>query len=593
MLKTKNVIPKQRLIIFTIVVVIAFITLISRFFQIQVYQHNTYQTKAEANRIKAVTRNAPRGLIIDRNGKILVDNYPTYVLSCIPIEIEDKNALIKLISKLTGLDSLFLRQNYSKYYRNRFSPTRLAKDLSFQHISVLEEHKSELHGIQITQFPERYYPTQISGTHFLGYVNEVNQNIRGKISDKKQYELGDLIGWHGLEKEYEPELRGEKGVKYIEVDAFGREVGNVDEYKDIPPKPGNNLKLTIDAKLQLLLEGLMSNYQGVAIVSNPKNGDILSYVSSPSHAPDLFTGSVSSETWSNILNNPGRPLVDRVSSGLYPPGSTLKMICALSLLDKKLIDPKWATTCTGSYFYGDRTFRCWNENGHGEVDLRKAIAQSCNIYFYKVVQRLTLTEWSETCKQFGFGKKTGIDLPIEKTGVVPTKDYMNNRYGRWGWSKGAMLNLTIGQGDVLVTPLQMLHYINQIATHGNANLLHLVQKKSEKPSRRPAFSSKTWKKIERYLTAVVYDNKGTGKAANPNIKNVIISGKTGTAENPHGEPHAWFVGFGKKENDIISMVILIENGGHGGETAAPIAREVFSSHFNKSTSNIAMSYSDY
>ncbi len=593
MLKTKNVIPKQRLIIFTIVVVIAFITLISRFFQIQVYQHNTYQTKAEANRIKAVTRNAPRGLIIDRNGKILVDNYPTYVLSCIPIEIEDKNALIKLISKLTGLDSLFLRQNYSKYYRNRFSPTRLAKDLSFQHISVLEEHKSELHGIQITQFPERYYPTQISGTHFLGYVNEVNQNIRGKISDKKQYELGDLIGWHGLEKEYEPELRGEKGVKYIEVDAFGREVGNVDEYKDIPPKPGNNLKLTIDAKLQLLLEGLMSNYQGVAIVSNPKNGDILSYVSSPSHAPDLFTGSVSSETWSNILNNPGRPLVDRVSSGLYPPGSTLKMITALSLLDKKLIDPKWATTCTGSYFYGDRTFRCWNENGHGEVDLRKAIAQSCNIYFYKVVQRLTLTEWSETCKQFGFGKKTGIDLPIEKTGVVPTKDYMNNRYGRWGWSKGAMLNLTIGQGDVLVTPLQMLHYINQIATHGNANLLHLVQKKSEKPSHRPAFSSKTWKKIERYLTAVVYDNKGTGKAANPNIKNVIISGKTGTAENPHGEPHAWFVGFGKKENDIISMVILIENGGHGGETAAPIAREVFSSHFNKSTSNIAMSYSDY
>lgn len=593
MLKAKNLIPKQRLIVFTIVVVISFITLIGRFFQIQVYQHNIYQTKAEANRIKAVTRNAPRGLIIDRNGKILVDNYPTYVLSCIPIEIEDKDALIKLISKLTGLDSLFLRQNYSKYYRNRFSPTRLAKDLSFQHISVLEEHKSELHGIQITQFPERYYPTQISGTHFLGYVNEVNQNIRGKISGKKQYELGDLIGWHGLEKEYEPELRGDKGVKYIEVDAFGREVGNVDEYKDIPPNPGDNLKLTIDAKLQLLLEGLMSTYQGVAIVSNPKNGDILSYVSSPSHAPDLFTGSVSSETWSNILNNPGRPLVDRVSSGLYPPGSTLKMITALSLLDKKLIDPKWATTCTGSYFYGDRTFRCWNENGHGEVDLRKAIAQSCNVYFYKVVQRLTLTEWSETCKQFGFGKKTGIDLPMEKTGVIPTSDYMNARYGRWGWSKGVMLNVAIGQGDVLVTPLQMLHYINQIATHGNANLLHLVHKKPEEPSRRPVFSSKTWKRIERYLTAVVYDNKGTGKAANPNIKNVIISGKTGTAENPHGEPHAWFVGYGKKENDIVSVAILIENGGHGGETAAPIAREAFRSHFNNSALNIETSNSDY
>ncbi len=575
MLRVKNAVPKQRLYVYTWVVALTMFILVARFFQLQIYQATEYKTKADSNRIKAVKINAPRGLILDRNGNILVDNKPTYVLSCIPNEIKDKKKLFSSISDITGIDSILLKTNYKKYYRSRFSPTRLAKDLTFHQISLIEEHKLELQGLQITQFPERYYPTQISGTHFLGYVNEVNLNIYNSISQKEFYELGDIIGWHGIEKEYENILRGKRGVKYLEVDAYGREIGKVDEYETIYPIPGEDLTLTIDMNLQYLLESLMEEYRGIALVSNPLNGDIISYVSSPSHPPDLFTGAVTAETWNEILGNPDRPLVDRITTGQYPPGSTLKMVTALKLIEDKLIDPYWTTNCTGEYFFGDRTFGCWNEDGHGEINLKEAIAQSCNIYFYQVIQKLSLTAWSETCAEFGFGIATGIDLSNEKQGLNPTKDYMNERYGRWGWSKGSMLNMVIGQGDILVTPLQMLSYINTIATKGKSSRLHLVKNDIQPSQITPSFKSSTWNKIESYMHEVITGKKGTGKAADPRIPNVKIFGKTGTAENPHGEPHAWFIGYGKNNSNLISVVVLIENGGHGGETAAPIAKQVF------------------
>ncbi len=579
MLRVKNVVPKQRLIVFTWIVALLMLILTSRFFQLQIYQASEYRSKAESNRIKALKINAPRGLILDRNNTILVDNKPTYVLSAIPNEIQDKNKVFHTISNLTGIDSLLLKENFKKYYRNRFAPTRLIKDLTFEQISIIEEHKLDLQGLQITQFPERFYPTTISGTHFLGYVNEVNLNIYNSLEQKELYELGDLIGWHGIEKQNENNLRGDKGIRFIEVDAFGREVGLVEDYSTVFPIPGNDIQLTIDLGLQELLETLMQDYRGVAVVSNPKNGDILAYVSSPSHAPDLFTGAVTSAEWNEILGDPGRPLVDRVSTGQYPPGSTLKMITAMKLIEERLIDPFWTANCTGKYFFGDREFGCWNEEGHGDVNLQEAIAQSCNVYFYKVIQKLSITEWSETCRQFGFGEKTHIDLPTEKRGVIPTKDYMNRRYGRWGWSKGSMLNMVIGQGEVLVTPLQILNYINLIATRGSASRIHLVKDNINPASVSPTYSRQTWSKLETYLHAVITDKKGTGKAANPKINGLKIYGKTGTAENPHGEPHAWFIGYGKKAKDIISLAILVENGGHGGETSAPIARHIFKYSF--------------
>lgn len=579
MLKAKNLVSKLRYYIINGVVIFLMLILLSRFFYLQIFRYEKYIQKAEINRIRAVTINAPRGLILDRNGKILVDNYPTYILTAIPGEMEQKEKIFNTISQCTGIDSAIIAENFRKYYRAKFVPTRLIKDLTFQQISILEENKLDLPGVNYKQFPERYYPSRINGSHFLGYLKEVDKPILEKLRDPNVYELGDLIGWSGLEKFYESQLRGKRGVKYLEVDALGREMEEVKGYKNRRSEPGADLKLMIDADLQFLMEDQMKDYRGIAVISNPLTGEILAYVSKPDYPPNIFTGKMLKDDWNEVRNDPHRPLMDRVITGLYPPGSTFKIITVLSLLEENLLDPSNEVECSGSYQFGDRIFRCWNETGHGSVNLQVGVAQSCNIYFYKMVQRLSLVQWADICFDFGFGQKTGINLPYEKTGIIPTEKYMNRKYGKWGWSRGNLLNLALGQGDVLVTPIQMVQFINQIATHGNAGKLHFVKNDNTKKENQPQLSDNTWNKIEKYLLATVSDDRGTGRAADPKIKGLRIGGKTGTAENPHGDPHAWFIGFGQMGNKIVTTVILIENGGHGGEIAAPIARRAYSQYF--------------
>ncbi len=579
MLKAENLISKQRYYIIIGIVIFLMLILLSRFFYLQIFRYEKYKHKAEINRIRAVTVNAPRGLILDRNGNILVDNYPTYILTAIPGEMEQKEKIFNSISQCTGIDSLIIAENFKKYYRAKFVPTRLMKDLTFHQISVLEENILDLPGVNYKQFPERYYPSSINGSHFLGYLKEVDKPVQGNLGNPNVYELGDLIGWSGLEKFYESQLKGTRGVKYLEVDALGREMEEVKGYNNQRPEPGADIKLMIDSDLQLLMEEKMKDYRGIAVLSNPVTGGILAYVSKPDYPPNIFTGKMLKDDWNEVRNDPHRPLMDRIITGLYPPGSTFKIITALALLEENLLDPSKEVECTGSYQFGDRTFHCWNETGHGSVNLQVGIAQSCNIYFYHIVQKLSLSQWVDNCFDFGFGQETGIDLPYEKTGVIPTEKYMNRKYGKWGWSRGNLLNLALGQGDVLVTPIQMVQFINQIATHGNAGRLHFVKEDNEEKGIRPQFSDNTWNKIEKYLLSTVSDNQGTGRSADPKIKGLIIGGKTGTAENPHGDPHAWFIGFGKKDNQMLTTVILIENGGHGGEIAAPIARSAYSRYF--------------
>jgi len=574
-LKAENLVPHRRLVVVYSVVIFLTVVLLGRFFLLQIYRYEKYKLKAEVNRIRAVTINAPRGLIVDRYGERLVDNYPTFVITAIPGEIGSKEQLFKKVSSCTGIDSMDLAANYHKYYRGRFVPTRLAKDLSFAQISILEEHKLDLAGLQYEQFPERIYPSPIRGSHFLGYVKEVDRNIRDRLGEKAHYELGDLIGWQGLEKVYEDQLRGHKGISYLEVDALGRIVGRVNGEKEIPPTPGQDLVVTIDATLQGMMEDEMRDHRGVVLVSDPQTGEILAYVSAPDYPPDLFTGATSVEEWDKILTDSDRPLLDRISSGLYPPGSTFKIVTLLALLENRLVDPEWTVECTGSYTLGDRVFRCWKEGGHGTVNLREALIQSCNVYYYQVVQKLSFRQWADLCFKFGFGQTVGIDLPSERAGLIPTPDYMDKKYGRWGWSRGYMLNLAIGQGDIVVTPLQMANFINIVATEGKAKQLHLSKSAIVNNVKAPVLRETTWRRVNDLLKGVVYDQHGTGKAADPRIKGLVVAGKTGTAENPHGDPHAWFVGYGKKGDKLTSVVILIENGGHGGTVAAPIARKIF------------------
>ena len=575
MLKSPNIASKTRLWVFYLFVILIHFLILSRFFKIQILDNEKYSKRAQSNYVRALSLPAPRGLILDRNGEIIVDNYPTYVLYAISAEIKDKVNNYTIISKATGIDTSVLIKNFKNNFRSRFLPTRIAKDLSIEQLSKLEEKKNNLSGIIYKQFPERIYNSGVRATHALGYLKEVDQKMIDNLKIAK-YNYGDLVGWSGIEKEYESSLRGEKGVSYYQVDAFGREAGLVEAYDDLLSQPGGNLNTTIDIKLQLLIENLYKDKKGAVVVSKPQTGEVLAYISSPDYNPDLFTGLVSNEDWQAVISDPDRPLLNRASNGLYPPGSIYKMIVAIELLEKELIDEKWSAFCTGEYEFFDRAHKCWDKNGHGEVNVKSAIAQSCDVFFYEAIQKVRLDDLEKRSMEFAHGILTNIDLPSEMKGKVPNRKYMNKLHGRYGWSTGAMLNISIGQGEILVTPIQMAAYINMLATKGVIKNLHLVKPRKSNLLDKMPVSQKTWDIIHTAMREVVYGKKGTGKLSNPNLPGVSVFGKTGTAENPHGETHAWYVGFANyKDEDMISVVVLVENGGGGGSIASPIARKIF------------------
>ena len=303
-------------------------------------------------------------------------------------------------------------------------------------------------------------------------------------------------------------------------------------------------------------------------------GEILAAVSAPDFDPELFTGLILESTWNEIRDHPEKPLLNRFIQGVYPPGSIVKMITQAALIEKVDFDPNINIECNGSYQFGDRLFGCWWDEGHGSLDLTGAMVNSCDIYFYQSIQTMELDQLAEMFSEFGFGEKTQIDIPGEVHGLVPYKEYMNKRHGRYNWSKGALLNIGIGQGEILVTPIQVLNYLNLIATKGLAYRPHIVMVDEPPTNKIPELSDETWDRIISDMRLVIVDENGTGKNAEPNIPDMTVYGKTGTAENAHGESHAWFVGWAEYLNEKYSIVILLENAGSGGKVAAPIFKEI-------------------
>ena len=577
MLKADNLVSIRQYYFAVGISWVLIIILLARYFHIQILSFDTYSKKANTNRIRKITTNAPRGLILDRNGEILVDNNPTYVLTAIPGELSQKGEKFGLISNIIGLDSNRVSKNYKKYFRGKFIPTRLAKDLTFEQISKLEENKIDLKGIYYQQFPERYFPSKIRASHVLGYVKEVDRDIRENLPKKDEYELGDMVGWNGLEKKYEDYLKGTRGIHFYQFDAFGRETGKVLELKPQQADPGQNIITTIDINIQYDIEKLMINKKGTIIVGIANSGEILGAISAPDFRPDLFTGRMLEDEWDNVLYHPDKPLINRFSQGLYPPGSIVKMITQSRLLQNPSFDPDEYQKCNGSYQFGDRLFRCWWENGHGNVDLSSAIINSCDIYFYKTIGYYDLDLLATSFKEFGFGSITKVDILNESIGIVPSSSFMNNRYGNFGWSKGAILNICIGQGEILVTPMQVFNFTNLLATKGLAQVPHFVMVDQLPVNVKPKLSLEIWDKISDDMENVIINENGTGKSANPKLDDIRAFGKTGTAENPHGKDHAWFIGWIESKGIMYSVVVLMENSGSGGSKAAPVANKVFKS----------------
>ena len=575
MLKADNIASIRQYYLAVLVTICLISILVIRFFQLQVLDYDQYSKKANTNRIRKVTTSAPRGLILDRNGVILVDNLPTYILNAVPGELNHKEETFELISRIVNYNPNALSKSYSRYYRGRFIPTRLAKDLTFEQISRLEENRLDLQGVYYQQFPERYFPSIVNAAHILGYVKEVDKGIRQSLIDPNQYELGDIIGWSGLEKSYEAYLKGVHGIQFYQVDAFGREAGYVEDFPPRDPEPGNNIITTIDIDIQYSLEKIMEDKRGVILVGIPETGEILGAVSKPDFNPDLFTGRIMEKDWNNLINDKNKPLVNRFTQGLYPPGSIVKMITGAVLMDHQDFDPHMEQVCDGAYQYGDRVFGCWNTQGHGKVDLTSAIAQSCDIYFYRTIQYYDIDKLAKYFYNFGFGSIAGLDIEGEAKGTIPTKEYMDKRYGRFGWSTGALLNFSIGQGEILVTPIQVLNYTNILATRGNTFKPHLVRSDVLIENKDSLIPDEDWDRIIFDMGQVVSHQNGTGKNADPLINGVDVYGKTGTAENPHGEDHAWFIGWMSFLDNNYSIVVLLENAGSGGAVAAPIAKTVF------------------
>ena len=551
-----------------------FAILFFRFYHLQIYQHSKYETKAGNNSVRKISLHAPRGIIYDRNGIPIVDNRQIYDLSVIPFDVTNQFDY-RMVSKRTGVSSIELKEKIAKGKKSfhRFRPIPIKRHINFETRSHLEENKLSLPGTIFSEFPARTYPVKAKLTHVLGYLRAVTELSVSIPNQELDYKLGDVFGFSGIERIYESILRGRDGTEFRLVDIYGIDHGVYQDNPGLQPTPGKALNLSIDSELQALIEDLFRGKKGAAICMMPQSGEVLAFVSAPDYDLNSFAGPVPIELWERWNTDPERPLLNRGIQGLYPPGSTFKLIGAALAKEESIVDKNWTVNCNGVYHLGDRDFHCWNNAGHGIVNMDKAIFQSCNIYFYHLIQKLSFNNWKAMAENFGFGATTGIDLLGEKGGLVPGEKYMNKKYGRFGWATGNLLTFIIGQGDILVTPIQVAQMMSIIATRGNTKTPHLLV---DSPSENIIVSLKstTWDFLQQATWNVVNHEDGTGKAAK--VLGGEVHGKTGTAQNPHGENHSWFAGYLVKDGvPILSLAILVEHGGKGSVEAALISHKIF------------------
>ncbi|UCB51860.1 MAG: penicillin-binding protein 2 [Candidatus Zixiibacteriota bacterium] len=578
--------------------------LVGRLFFLQVVRGAHYSQISEENRIRPLILPASRGEVTDRNGRVIATNRPSYTVSLIPYEIsevfperrssEPEGTSASLTEKLASclkLDVVSLEEKIRSNWFRGYQPIRLKKDVDFNTVCIIEEQNEDLPGVIYQVEPARRYLEAGWVGHVLGYVNELTREELSEGASRKGFRPGGVIGRKGMEKSYDELLRGEDGVTLLEVTARGKILGPLAERKPDLPMKGSDIKLTIDLDLQAAAESALTAHKSAAVVAlDPRNGEILTMLSKPGLDANLFAGAMSSQEWNDILENPLRPLLTRPIQATYPPGSTMKLLTAGIALEENLAGRNtFLSPCKGSFHFGRRDFGCWRPEGHGRVNLEDAIIHSCDIYFYQLGLKVGLERWSNYAQMCGLGRGTGIDVPDEARGLVPTLDYYRKRHGRVRWIKNLIINLAIGQGEILTTPLQVAVFFGGLATEGTLYKPYLVKEIlttegrliSTQPETNGSlpFSSATLNVLKRAMIGVVNDPKGTGVLAW--MPDVVVAGKTGTAQNPHGEDHAWFVGFAPASDPQIVVVVLVENAGHGGTFAAPVAREIIGAHFKK------------
>ncbi len=568
------------------IVAVVFLLLLAKLVHLQVIDYAYYFQMSEENRIRLVPRTAMRGKIVDREGRALSQDRPAYTVSVIPTEVRHLQRLSEELAPLIDMEEAGIVKKVKERRSRRHEPVAIRKDLAFASVCVIEESNELFPGVMYQLDHARIYPYHNIASHLIGYTGEVDER-----ESESQYRIGSMIGRAGVERTYDQQLRGIDGVDYLEVTASGRILGSLATKPNKDPVPGSELGLSLDLDLQLVCDSLFGDsLAGAAVFMDPRNGEILAMTSKPDYDANLFAGFVPRDDYQRLSSDERRPLLDRTIRGLYPPGSTAKLLTAGAALELGLIDVNTHfRACYGGYQFGNRFFRCHKKSGHGSQDVIGALEVSCDTYFYQVGLKLGLENWTNYARKCGFDVVTGVDIPNEKPGLVPDEAWYNKAYGKSGWTKAVLLNLGIGQGELLVTPIGLTQFFAAVANHGTAMKPHLMRYLKSPDGeithvnpaavRQLPFSERTLSILIEGCRRVV--EGGAGTATRSRIPGIPMAGKTGTAQNPHGNEHAWFCGFAPIDNPTICGCVIVELAGHGSVAAAPIVKQVFIRHFEK------------
>jgi penicillin-binding protein 2 len=547
------------------------IVLLGAFFRTQILHKRQWVLQSEENRLREVPIAAPRGIILDRKGKIIAENVVGYTVSVLAQSEDSLRATMRRLAGTVQLTPQQMELAVRRYRRGPTRPTVILNDASFDVVSVLEEHRLDYPNLIILSSPKRFYPDGPAVMSLVGYVSEINESELA-MPQYAGYKPGQLIGKQGLEKQYEAVLHGREGSRYVEVDAHGRIVreGGAQERK---AEQANSLNTNIDLDLQLFVAQIFGDsLVGGAVAMEPETGAVLAVHSAPSYDPNRFIGGVSVSYFDSLRNHPHKPLYNKALQGAYPPGSAWKLATAVLALQDNLIttETRMPESCGGYYYFGNRAWRCWRAGGHGSLTLTGAIAQSCDVYFYQLGLKLGLSRLIAGGVRLGFDKKTGIDVPEEFRPKYPDRvQYFNQRYGAQGWTAGAVvMNLSIGQGENSQTAVNMARFYTALATDGLAARPEIVTRAPE----RSRIMDLTTDQMTALRNAMVGVVSAGGTAASAALSGVTLAGKTGTAQRfalsaSQQCDHAWFVGFAPAEKPKIVVSVVIECGDHGYRAA--------------------------
>lgn len=571
----------KRDIIYKIFVIFIFLGLILRMMYLQLYRGDKYAYLAEKNRFKLKKIESPRGKIYDRNGKLVVTNGAGYRLVYLK-ERDNNPEIVKEISEVTGYDEEFIKKRIKN--GEIFPYTRenvLVESLDEETAHKLMEKIIDYPYLQVQTYSKRRYLYDSTASHSIGYVKKISEKEYEKLKDEG-YSPRDIIGKDGLERTYDKELQGEDGYEYIEVNAFNRVQRRVAEEKI--PVPGKNLYMTLDMELQQYMEEQFKEDKRVGsfIAMNPKTGELITMVSYPTYSLNMFSSQILNEDWQKIINDPGRPLTNKTIAGEYPPGSVFKVVSAISFLENG-IDPKEKYLDRNGYYeIGKWRWRAWKAGGHGYVDMKKSIVESANPYYYRLADQIGHKPIVETAHIFGLGEKTGIDIPGEKRGILPDVEWKKKVIGS-GWYKGDTILLSIGQGYLTVTPLQIAVLYAAIANKGYTYSPHLakslvnfsgqeVEEILGKKHEIKNFPKKYYDILNDALVATVAQNNGTTKILRR--KDITVAAKSGSAQNAHSKTtHAWVAGYFPAENPEIVFTVVLEGAGGGGAMGGAMAKK--------------------